>query len=253
VADLRERITRYQSGTNRPPVSGGLAAETVNAHIRALNRLWKFAADEYGLAGSPMRGIKQTRTEAKPKSIGVDDFARLLSACDRLPAQAERWRNKALLLLLADTGLRRTAVTTIRLDSLDLIQRRVSVTEKGGKPHVAFFSQFTAAMLHKWIAVRESDSEYLFVSIRTGGGLKPSGINQLLKRLKKAAGVTGFANPHAFRHGFAIRFIQAGGDVGVLQKLLGHSDISITAGYYLIFSEDELAKLRDEVDVLKLK
>ncbi|MFZ4814794.1 MAG: tyrosine-type recombinase/integrase [Phototrophicaceae bacterium] len=251
IAQMRERLVLYPSGKNRPTISGRLSEETINAHIRALSRLWKFISSEYDLE-SPMRGIQQKRVDHKPKSINTDDFLAILKACDGSTNLAEAYRNKALLLLLADTGLRRSALTTITLESLDLIQRRVIVTEKGGRLHTAFFSHYTASMLRQWLDYRESLHPELFVSPRTGKPLQPSGINQILRRLKEDAQVRGHANPHSFRHGFAIRFIQQGGDIGVLQKLLGHSDISVTAGYYLIFSEDELARLKDEIDVLKL-
>ena len=72
-----------------------------------------------------------------------------------------------------------------------------------------------------------------------------SGVNQLLKRLKKRAGVTGRANPHSFRHGFAKDYLMAGGDLASLADLMGHESVETTKTFYAVFEQDDLRRKHD--------
>jgi len=72
--------------------------------------------------------------------------------------------------------------------------------------------------------------------------LTPSGVNQLLSRLRKRANVHGRANPHAFRHGFAKMYLMNGGDLASLADLLGHESVETTRQFYAVFRAEELAQ-----------
>jgi len=106
-------------------------------------------------------------------------------------------------------------------------------------------------MLRAWLLVRPGGSDALFVNLSTGQALTESGVSQVLKRLKRRAGVRGRVNPHAFRHGFAREYLKNGGDLATLAKLLGHKDINTTTDFYAVFSEDELAELHEKFSPLR--
>jgi integrase/recombinase XerD len=76
--------------------------------------------------------------------------------------------------------------------------------------------------------------------------LKTSGVNQILKRLARRAGITGRFNPHSFRHAFAKQYLMDGGDLATLSDLLGHSDVQVTKSSYSVFITDELARKHAE-------
>lgn len=212
-----------------------LSVSSVNGHITALHSFFAWSAEEYS-RNNPMKGIKRPKLRAlEPKAISHQDFIRLL--------QHANVRDTAILCFLADTGCRLGGIVGLKLADLDLERRFGIVWEKGNRARKVFFTNFTAQVLRRWLNVRISDSEYVFTSARTGKGLTDSGINQMLKRLKKRAGVRGRVNPHSFRHHFAREFILSGGDVVTLARLLGHTDIKTTTAYYAVFTEDELADL----------
>jgi site-specific recombinase XerD len=73
-----------------------------------------------------------------------------------------------------------------------------------------------------------------------------SGINQLLKRLRKRAGLTGCSNPHAFRHGFAKDYLMNNGDLASLADLMGHESVETTKTFYAIFEQDDLRRKHDQ-------
>ena len=73
-----------------------------------------------------------------------------------------------------------------------------------------------------------------------------SGVYQVLKRLKAQTGITGWVNPHAFRHNFIQAYLKNGGDPFSLARLAGHKDIQTVMEFYAIFSDDDLGDLHDK-------
>ena len=142
-------------------------------------------------------------------------------------------RNYGLLLFLADTGVRVGGLVSLRVGDLDLLHGEAMVCEKGGKYRSVFFGRRTASALLAWFVERGRDPGSVF-------GLTAQGVRMVLRRLKKAAGVTGRVNPHSFRHAFAKRSIVAGADISFVSAMMGHSDIKVTKDAYLIFRTEEL-------------
>lgn len=242
IIAMRESPERYTDSPQKPPQHGGLSDETVRSHITALHAFWGWTAREYGIQ-NPMANIRRgRRSKPVPKAIQAADYIALFNACSEPPAGA---RDRALLAVFADTGARLGGVLSLTLDNLDLERRRAVLVEKGGKYRTVYYTLFTAQLIQRWLYFRVSESDRVFTSVTTGGALTESGVNQVLKRLKKRAKVTGRVNPHSFRHGFAREYLLSGGDVVTLARLLGHEDINTTAAYYAVFTDDELSALHD--------
>lgn len=192
-----------------------------------------------------MSNIKRPkRREPTPKAVEQHDIVKLFDACG--DDGVAGIRDRAMLAILTDTGCRLGGLLSMKMDTLNCVKRRAVVAEKGGRSRTIHFTFYTAQLIQKWLAARDSLSAHVFVNLSTGAPLTVSGVNQVLKRLKVRAGVKGRVNPHSFRHAFARAYIQNGGGISTLAKLLGHSDINTTMMYYAIFTEDELADMHDQ-------
>jgi integrase/recombinase XerD len=246
VASLREREARFQNHHNRPELAGGLSAASVAAYIVAALRFWAWAAGEYRIE-NPMQGIKKPKLRNKtPKAIDAADFVRLFEQSANSLAPE---RDRLLLAFLADTGCRRGSLPNIKIRDVDLARRCCYVTEKSGRSRWIYWTEYTNQLIRRWLDVHPDQSGWLFCAMgdgRIGDKMTPSGIYQILRRLKRAAGVRGKANPHSFRHNFARMYLQSGGDAITLAKFLGHSDPRTTADHYAIFSIGELGAMHDE-------
>lgn len=237
VVALRQAKERYTDSTQTPVQPGGYTADTLASYVTALHGFWSWVADEYKIE-NPMKAIKRpSRPAPEPKAIESTDFIKLFDGAAYL-------RDKAILAVLADTGCRIGGLMDMEIERLNLVQRRIRVTEKGKKSRTLFFTHFTAGILGEYISARRSGP--IWLSERTGHPLTEHGVRMMLKNLKERTGVTGRVNPHAFRHGFAREYIKRGGDISTLAKLLGHADLSITSKYYAVFDEDELADFHDK-------
>lgn len=236
VATLRGAKERYTDAPQKPAQAGAYSKDTIASYITTLSVFWAWVAEEHGI-DNPMKGIKRPkRNTPTPKAVASDDFVLLFDGAARL-------RDKAILAVLADTGCRIGGLMDMSIERLYLAKRRAVVTEKGEKTRTLFFTHFTAGLLGAYIGGRRSGP--LWMSETEETALTVAGIYMMLKTLKRKTGVTGRVNPHSFRHGFAREYIQRGGDISTLAKLLGHADMSITARYYAVFDEDELQGFHD--------
>jgi site-specific recombinase XerD len=88
--------------------------------------------------------------------------------------------------------------------------------------------------------------DWVFPSHNTGERLTVSGVSQVLKRLKKRAGLNGRASPHRFRHRFAIDYLMTSGDLASLADLMGHESVETTKAFYAISEQGDLRRKHDQ-------
>lgn len=128
-------------------------------YYRALRRLLNWAVEEGYLESSPLATIHFKQPPAPPiEGHSRDELLRLLAVCDldiRTGARFTGIRNKAMLLLFLDSGLRRAEMANLKLSDLDLDERRVHVIGKGNKVGIAPFSSKTAKALWAWLIQRK--------------------------------------------------------------------------------------------------
>lgn len=248
IVSIRERDVRYKDAPQRPTEAGNLARETIDGHIRAMKRFFSWCAVEYDTP-DPTRSIKRPKpSKPQPKAIDQKDFLKLWQSCADNDAGI---RDRALLAVLADTGVRLQGLLGMTLTNTSIQDKRALVTEKGNKTRWVYFTNLTARLLFCWLAIRQSPTDSIWVSMTEGTPLTASGVHEMLKRLKERAGVRGRVNPHSFRHNFAREYIRNGGDIVTLAKLLGHSSVETTAAAYALFNDDELQEFHAKHTPLK--
>lgn len=237
LAALRAQTTHF-NGSQRQVKPGGLSVDTIAAHSRALHKFWHWCSDEYNFP-NPMAKIRYLpKPKPKPKAVSPDDVAAMFVACGD---DINGIRNRALLAFLWDTGCRSGGLIGLKVDHIDVDRHNALVTEKGGVTRAIVFTDFTAVLLEQWMSVRQP-VPFLFYNLDTLHQLSASGLRGILKRMAKRAGVTGRVNPHAFRHGFAREYLDAGGDLSTLSRILGHSNVSTTLAHYVYFTSREIAE-----------
>jgi site-specific recombinase XerD len=139
-------------------------------------------------------------------------------------------RNRAMLALMLDTGLRREEVATITLDNLSMERRTVTVIGKGNKERRVFFSLRVRELLKEFLAIRGVDDEPLF-------HLNAGGIRTQFRRIKEELGMDHF-HPHLLRHQFATQMLRETKNMEYVRLLLGHEDYNTTKRYLQLTDED---------------
>jgi site-specific recombinase XerD len=242
VCRVREFLSWVGSRTYE--CSGGNGAKRVEKaksftawpYYRALRRLFNWAVEEGYLESRPLATIHFKPPPEPPiEGYTIDELKRLLAGCDldiRTGARFTGIRNKAMLLLFIDSGLRRAELVNLRLSDLDLESRRVRVIGKGNKIGIAPFSAKTAKALWAWLVERKSraKTDRLWVT-EEGRAFSVEGLVSWFTRLKKRAGVNGSGGVHRLRHTAALQYLRGAHDSFLLQLFLRHESLEMSRRY----------------------
>lgn len=211
---LREFVGHLYAKGNKPA--------TVSNRYRALRRFFGWLRDEGERTDNPLERIKAPRIpEQVLPHYEPSEVEALLRACN--PSTYNGARDRAVILVLFDTGMRASEVVGIALADLNTSQGTVLVRGKAGKERVVSVGSRTALAVNRYLRARQrrdyASIGALWVSERRAS-LSVNGLRMLLERRARAAKVA-YKGIHAFRRTSAIAFLEAGGYPDDLQTLMG--------------------------------
>ncbi len=192
---------------------------------------------------NPFAGVPNVRLESKiVRPFSVDEVHRLLAVCSG--DNEFDVRNRAIILLLLDTGIRSGELRLLNIEDLDRNACRLHVRHgKGRRQRVVPFTQLPDLALEGYIDGFRGDSPgALFKTVATRHGsrrLNPYHLINLIKKLGARADV--HAHPHRFRHTFATWAIEAGAREIDVQYLLGHSSSVMVRRYSATYDAEKAA------------
>jgi integrase/recombinase XerD len=230
-----------------------LAAASVARRVSCLRQFYKFLVSEGEITENPTTLIEAPRYRRKlPSVLSEKDVDRLLEGA-KAWGGAEGIRLSALLEILYASGFRVselvslgyvTAMEVLKSDKPFLI-----ISGKGNKDRMVPLTPAALDALREYLKVRSGfltkgkESPWLFPSSGRQGHLTRQRFGQLLKELALKVGLNPLRlSPHTVRHAFATHLLRHGADLIVVQKLLGHSDITTTQIYTHV-AKDELTEL----------
>jgi len=151
-------------------------------------------------------------------------------------------RNRTLLRLMLDTGLRLDEACSLRWGDVDLNSGKIMVRQgKGAKDRTLWTGEDNLAVLQSWRErqVREcSGSRELVFTTKEGEKLDPSYVRKMVKRYARKAGIEKRISPHTLRHSFATDLYRETTNIRLTQKALGHEKLSTTQIYTHIVDEE---------------
>ncbi len=221
----------------------GAGSLTVDCLFRILRTFWRFLHRDGLILTDPMEKVERPRIESRLiKPFTDEQLKMLLAVLDK--DDPFDFRDYALVILLADTGLRLSEAFSLKLDDIEWALNSVVVLGKGRKERRIAFGQTTKRVLMTWIR-RRGDIEHcdwLFFN-RFGQQMTPTPFGHRLKQHTVRAGIaTKRLSAHALRHYFAVSFLKHGGSLPILQRLLGHAALDQTQRYLNISESDILAQ-----------
>lgn len=218
---------RPTDNDGKPPT-----AATLRSYVKAIKVLFKWLTEEEVLVKNPALRLAQPALEDKMVvSFQPHHLQAMFDACDLNTSLG--FRDYVLMLTLVDTGLRVAEVCSITLDNVH--EDFIKVFGKGKKEREVGISPVTAKYLWKYINMHrttKSDDERTVFTNLAGRKLTTSGVQQIVERVKGVAQIDDVpVTPHKFRHTFARTWLERGGDVYSLSRLMGHSNVKITEIY----------------------
>lgn len=228
-----------------PLYTNPVRPRTIHTYHSNLRTFFNFLVEQGDIDESPLNPVAapiHRKDQIQP--FTDDELRKLYDAASKL---SNPERDKAILDLLLDTGVRASELCSIKYSDIDKMHNKVYIRGKGNKFREIIYSEYTAKSLSSYLRYRDlDDSSYMFSAERGRAneeGLTRSGLRQLIERIAIKAGLTrSRCCPHTFRHTFAVSFLRSGGNQFTLQSILGHSHIEMTANYVKIAQADIAAQ-----------
>jgi integrase/recombinase XerC len=217
----------------------------VRRNLSTLRTFYTFLRREGIRTDQPALDVELPKAEQrKPKVLRLPEVASIIKTRVERPRGASlAKRDMAILELLYGSGIRRAELADLNLDDVDFGQRVAMVTGKGNKRRMVPLTEASVMAMQSYLHVRPASSDRAFFLSNRNARLCLRQVWKIVKDYGAKSGVDR-ATTHAMRHSFATHFIEGGGDVSSLQRLLGHANISTTQ----IYIDQSIAHLKKAFD-----
>lgn len=239
----------------------GYAPNTIAMRYDTLQMFYGYLSDERGyLEENPMEDVERSQMMAGTKKHQETDLVYITpEEKEQLVehAPSPQLRNRLLIRLLWQTGVRQIEAVNLKLEDIDRADRSIQVyASKTDDTRTVFYQESLDFLLDQWIdgGYRDSyeparHSDYLFPTERSER-IEPEVIGRIVVKAAKRAGIQEVAyenaagrpvyrvSGHTLRHGHAVHALRSGIDVRWVQEHLGHADISTTEQYLRVIDED---------------
>jgi len=205
----------------------GIRISTVRTRLACIIAFLHFLMEQDVIPGSVLkRSIKLKLPDVLPRAMNPADVRKLLSVIDAI-------RDRALILLLLRTGMRIGEALGLRLNDLDIRDRKIHLYEgeKNSMGRVVYLSDDALFAIKLWLRRRDKNKEFVFYGRGNGHLCYSTGRSRFVNYLKKAGLEQKSYTVHCLRHTFASELLNAGMRLECLQQLLGHQDIEVTRRY----------------------
>ena len=197
-----------------------------HAYFRAIRAFYRWAELEELIVKVPRMVAPKVPSPLRP-AVSLVDVSTLLIA-------AEGTRDRLIVSLLADTGLRRAELCSINWADVNQELDIIRVWGKGAKQRLVRYGPQTRLLVERWLIERGGQVGDSLL------GMRPTGLQDVLKRLGDQTGIK--CNAHAFRRTFATESVRNGLNVFYVQSLLGHSSLTMTRIYAEQVSSEDAIK-----------
>ena len=178
-----------------------------------------------------------------PEILSHEEIVRLFTA-------ANNRKHRALLMTTYAAGLRASEVTRLRITDIDSGRMCIRVEQgKGRKDRFLPLAPSLLAHLREYWR-RQRPPEWLFPGPRIGHPMSRDGASYIYGKARERAGITKSGGIHLLRHCFATHLLEAGTELVVIQRLLGHTSIRSTFRY-LHLAQERTEAVRSPLELLE--
>lgn len=246
LSDINEdTVTSYYISTQRTTKNGELSATSDSYQLTVwccLDNFLSYLVNSGLIERNYIHAISKPKNHDLPRInenrvlLTDRDFKKILKAIDSEENELMRRRDRAVILLFMNTGMRKTALVTMTFDELKLDERKIVVTDKGNKRHEYILNDKLVDALNDWLSVRSTygtgvdvSENHLFISNR-GKVMAPKTVEKLVEKYTtKALGKP--LSPHKLRAGYCSILYNKTGDIEFVRRAVGHSNATTTQRY----------------------
>lgn len=210
-----------------------IARATLSTYIRHVKIFLRYCDNEYEVSYA-IDKIKVPKAPKKNVRVYSDDEIRTLFKETYADSDWLTARNRLIMALMLDSGLRQSEVCNLQRKNIYISERYMSVLGKGNKERIVPLGKTTIKYLKEYYKLCPYESEYVFLS-RTGKEMNNNTVKLMVGKVAKR--VPFELSSHKLRHNFATNYCldqykkKGQIDIYKLMALLGHEDIETTKRY----------------------
>jgi site-specific recombinase XerD len=213
----------------------------VHAYWRAVRAFVRFLVREEAIDSSPLDKIRSPKVEQELlEPVSTETVSALLCTCDKTNIGL---RDRAILLILLDTGLRAGELLALNVGDVDLNEASVAVRKaKSRQGRYVFIGRQARKAVVAYLRTRQEREPHhpLWLAYHRDGNqarLRYDGLRSVIQRRAKQAGVP-CPSLHSFRRGFAINMLRNGADLVSLSRMMGHGSLPVLMRYLNQLTDD---------------
>ncbi|MEE9439332.1 MAG: tyrosine-type recombinase/integrase [Saprospiraceae bacterium] len=222
--------------------TGQLSSSSINLRVCGSKYYFRHVVNRLDLVvGIPNPRIAKYQTEV----LDNEEIKRLFRVCKDM-------RQLLIIQLLFDTGLRSRELLKLELKDFNKAQRTITINNaKGQKMRIVPYGEHIRTTMSQYIKMLGYWPQGTLIESykNKGQSLSLSGLQNIVREIVKRSGLKKRIHPHTLRHTFAVHFLNNGGRLPQLQRLLGHGNITTTL-HYLKYSHQVFVKTSSPLDIL---
>jgi len=222
----------------------GMSSKTVNRKFSALRSYFIFLKRNGIINGNPAKKVIPPKISKRlPVTVQKNDMDKLLDEIV-FEENFQGYRNKIIISLLYNTGMRRAELINLKDGSFDFINNSVKVLGKGNKERIIPLTNDVIKLLKEYLEMRDKHFEctqfdYTIVTDK-GKKLYPRFVYDVVKSNLSKVSPVQRRSPHILRHSIATHLADEEVDLNAIKAMLGHASLSATQ----IYTHNSVEKLR---------
>ncbi|HUU49608.1 MAG TPA: tyrosine recombinase XerC [Nitrospinota bacterium] len=251
LEDIDKLIIRSYMGYLHVKI--GNSGKTVARKLSTLRSFFQYLIREGYTDKNYPKMVSAPKQEKRiPSFLSVDDIYKLLESPKGMKPLV--LRDLAILELFYASGIRISELVNLDLKDLNFQDRFVKVLGKGRKERIVPLGRKSSEALQNYINIRndlikkgsdERESMSALFLNNKGRRITPRGVQNIVMKYVRDAGLKKKISPHTLRHSFATHLLDAGADLRTIQEFLGHSSLSTTQKYTHL-TTDRLMQIYDK-------
>ena len=225
-------------------MKNGMSAKSVNRKISSLRSFFKYLIKKSIVDKNPMLKVISPKIPKRlPDYVSKTDIAILFDSISFGNTYCEA-RIYIVMLLLYNTGMRKSELIGLTDENVDFAQKRIAVVGKGNKQRIIPVSNDLLTKIRMYIQIRNQSFEcresFLLLTDK-GKSMYPKLVYNIVNRVLVSMATNTKKSPHILRHTFATHMANNGAELNTIKELLGHASLAATQ----VYTHNSIEKLKD--------
>lgn len=213
-----------------------ITTRTINRKLSTLKTFYRYLRKQGFVNSSPLQKIIPPKTNKRLPEFVNEEKMDLLLDQDVFEADFKGQRNRLVIEILYNTGMRLSELTNLRITDIDLPKQELKVLGKRNKERLIPFNNTLKEILESYMRERENEfginaeSNFLLLTDK-GKKIYKKLVYRIVNSYLGTVSTLKKKSPHVLRHSFATHMLNNGADLNAIKEILGHANLAATQVY----------------------